>query len=262
MVRGFYTAASGMISQEKRLNAIANNIANTSTAGYKRDDLVLGTFGEHLAVRMNTYNQSPLIAQGDGVFMQTVDSKYTDYVQGGFDYTSRPLDLAIQGEGFFVIRDAAGELRFTRNGQFALDEEGYLILPGYGRVQGEGGDIEIGTSSFAVGADGTVYRMPTTGDAAADEPEEIDALMLAAVDDYAELEKLPSGLFAAENYSYLNIDASDTAVLQGTLEHSNVNITEEMTNMLASQRSLQAASQLVRMHDEMTEQANNQINRL
>lgn len=262
MVRGFYTAASGMVTQEKKLNAYANNMANVSTAGYKKDNLISGTFGEHLAVRMNTYNVSPLHRIGDGVFGQTVDSEYNDWSQGDLLQTDRTLDIAIQGEGFFII-DFMGEELLTRNGQFALDDEGCLILPGFGRVQGEGGDISIGTSFFQVDSQGVVYRLPEDPEEdPEEEPEEIDRLRIAIPDDYAEMKKTASGLFSVGGYTELPEDGGATRIMQGVLEGSNVNLAEEMTRMMASQRGLQSASQIIKMYDEMTDKAYNTISRI
>ena len=257
MLRGFYTAASGIVSQEKRLNSIANNISNATKAGYKKDDLVFSTFGEHIAVRMNTYNQSELHPIGNGVWMQTVDETYTNYQQGAFETTGRPMDMAIQGEGFFVVARADGELRLTRDGQFALDEEGYLVLPGFGRVQGQDGDLQIGVSNFTVSQNGTI-TIPGEDDE--DEPQVIGRLAVAIPDDYAALEKDELGLFIPQEYALLAEEGDKRGVvLQNMVERSNVNMSEEMTRMIAAQRSLQSASQLVRMYDQMSAEANRKL---
>ena len=258
MLRGFYTAASGIISQEKRLNAIANNIANSSTAGYKKDDVVLGTFGEHLAVRMNTYNQTPLTPIGNGVWMQVADDKYTDFEQGGFESTGRSLDMAIRGEGFFVVATPDGD-RLTRDGQFALDADGYLVLPGFGRVQGQGGDIFIGPSEFLVAENGAIYLPPEEGGG---ELMLIGRLAIALPDDYAALEKDRLGFFIAPNYALMGETHRGTSIMQTYIERSNVNMGEEMTRMIATQRSLQAASQIVKMYDDMSEQGNTRLSRV
>jgi len=259
MIRGFYTAASGLLTQEKKLNTYANNVANNTTAGYKKDNLIAGTFGEHIAIRMDKYNRkTPQIELGAGVFMQVVDSKYTDHAQGAFNDTNRPFDLAVQGEGYFVVQDAEGNDLLTRNGQFGLDQEGYLILPGFGRVQGAGGDIEIGSSNFSVDRNGTVYLH---SDDPEEEPQEIGRLQVVIPTDYATMEKTPSGLLTADNYTEI-AENGDTQVLQGTLERSNVDMSEEMSRIIASQRGLQSASQLVKMYDEMNGRAVEQLGRV
>lgn len=258
MVRGYYTAASGIVSQEKRLNAIANNISNVSTAGYKRGDVVMGTFGEHIAVRMNAYQRRPTVEIGRGVFMQTVTDEYTNYSQGGFEDTYRPMDLAIMGSGFFVVADAEGNEYLTRDGQFSLDDEGCLVLPGYGRVQGDGGDIEIGTSEFEVGVDGSVYVIPVEAD---EEPELIGRITVALPEDYDAMYKAANGMFVSDDYVLAGEDTGGFAIRQGRVERSNVNIAEEMSIMIQSQRSLQSSSQIVKMYDNLTEQMNTRVAR-
>lgn len=258
MLRGFYTSASGIVTQEKRLNTIANNIANSSTAGYKKDNVTMSTFGEHIAVRMNTYNQSPLHRIGNGAWMQVTDEKHTSFMQGTFDYTGRSLDMALQGEGFFVIGTPEGN-RLTRDGQFAVDEDGYLVLPERGRVQGQRGDIRVGTSKFVVSDNGTIYLMPQEDDDVEEGLIELDRLAIALPEDYIALEKDAAGLYVAEDYTLMREDGGQGIVMHEYVERSNVDMTEEMTRMLAAQRSLQSASQLVKMYDEMSDQGNRSI---
>lgn len=260
MIRGFYTAASGIISQEKKLNTYANNIANASTAGYKKDDLVAGTFGEHIAIRMNAYKRQGVHHElGGGVFMQVIDEKYTDYTQGAFQETQRPFDFALQGDGYFVVEDGEGNQLLTRDGQFGLDEDGNLILPGFGRVQGEGGDITLDSSDFYVSPDGTIYMYPEDQ---GDEGEEVDRLMVVIPTDYATMEKTPAGLFTTDSTAEVDMETGATVVRQGVIERSNVDMSQEMTRIIASQRGLQSAGQLVRMYDEMNAKANDQLGRL
>lgn len=258
MLRGYYTAASGIVTQEKRLNTYSNNIVNASTVGYKKDNLISGVFGEHLAVRMNAYQNAVHNPIGPGVFMQRIDEKYTDYMQGTFDFTQRPMDIAVQGEGFFVIQKQDGEY-LTRDGQFSLDDEGYLILPGFGRVLGENGEIEIGVSSFGVDGDGNIYVTPFDAEPD-DEPELLDRLLIVSPQDPEDIEKADDSLYTTSAYTV--VDGANTEILQGTLERANVNMAEEMTRVIASQRSLQSCSQIVKMYDELAEKITSQISRV
>lgn len=261
MLRGYYTAASGMVTQEKRLNTYANNITNASTVGYKKDNLVSGDFGEHLAIRMNAYQGVPYHPIGQGVFMQIVDEKYTDYQQGAFESTQRPMDFAIAGDGFFVIQKDDGEY-LSRDGQFSLDEEGYLVLPGFGRVMGESGELEIGTSTFSVDEHGYVYVTPFDAEPE-DEPELLDRLLIVNPDSFEtiDFDKAQDSLYSVPG-GYTPVDWTGTAVLQGTLERSNVNMAEEMTRVMASQRALQSCSQIVKMYDDMADKITTQISRV
>jgi flagellar basal-body rod protein FlgG len=261
MLRGYYTAASGISVQEKKLNTYASNAANVSTVGYKKDNLVSGVFGEHLAVRLNQYHSMATNNIGPGVFMQVVDEKYTDHNQGAFTMTDRPMDLAIEGDGFFVIAREDGEF-LTRDGQFSLDEEGYLELPGYGRVLGEGGEIQIGTAEFYVDGFGNIYAIPF--DSAYDEEVEaelIDTLQIVDPAVWETMDKTPEGFYNAPE-GFAQVDFTNTRVLQGRLENSNVNMAEEMTRVMYSQRSLQSCSQIVKMYDEMADKITTQISRV
>jgi flagellar basal-body rod protein FlgG len=258
MVRGFYTAASGLVTQEKKLNSIANNIANVSTVGYKRDGLITGTFGEHMSVRMNAYQNRRTVDICPGVFMTTIVDDYTDYTQGSFDQTGRALDFALAGEGYFVVAGDDGQEYLTRDGQFSLDEDGFLVLPGYGRVQGVDGDIQVTGSQVSVWADGTI----NVGNGEPEEEmEQVGRLAIAFPAEEAPPEK--SGeLFVSEDYALAEEGDARYSVRQGILERSNVTIANEMTEMMATQRTLQSCSQIVKMYDEMTEQANSRISRI
>lgn len=257
MVRGFYTAASGVVTQEKRLNVYANNITNVSTAGFKKDNLVAGTFGEHIAVRLNAYGSTNGTNLGPGVFMQTSAGEYTDHTQGAFMDTARPLDLAIQGNGYFIINNGE-ETALTRDGQFSLDAEGYLVLPGFGRVQGDGGDILIGTSDFMVDSSGDIYLLPV------EEGEDYE--LIAAIDiavPTGEMKKNNDGLFTAEQYVLADVaEDNDAKIYQGRVERSNVDAGEEMARIIESQRSFQSCSQIVKMYDELAEQMNTRLGRV
>lgn len=258
MLRGYYTAASGMVTQEKKLNNIGQNITNASSAGYKKNNIVEGTFGEHIAVRMNAYMNRGTVDIGKGVYMQTAADEYTDYTQGGLTFTERPMDMAIMGNGFFVVADAEGNEYLTRDGQFSLDAEGYLVLPGFGRVQGDGGDIYIGISEFSVDRTGMIYLTPP-----GEEPVEVSRLSIAIPGDYDAMSKAANGMFITEDYDLLPETGSpDTAVIQGRLESSNVNMAEEMARMIASQRTFQSCSQIVKMYDELSDQINSRISRI
>lgn len=262
MIRGYYTAASGLVTQEKKLNAIANNLTNANTVGYKRDDIIMGTFGQELAVRMNAYQSAASSPIGESVYMQVVDEKYTNHIQGGFEQTTRPLDMSIAGNGFFVVADAEGQEYLTRDGQFSIDAEGYLVLPGFGRVQGEDGDIFLDTSAISVDRFGGIHAENEDG-----ELEHIDTLQIAMPDEDAVMEKHRNSLYVTDDFTVFNPEdladsEFDFAVRQFNLERSNVNLSDEMTNMIASQRSLQSCSQIVKMYDELAAEITTRVSKI
>jgi flagellar basal-body rod protein FlgG len=211
-----------------------------------------------MSVRMNAYQGRRTVDIGPGVYMSTIVDEYTDHSQGGFDQTNRALDMALAGDGYFVVAGNDGQEYLTRDGQFSLDEDGFLVLPGYGRVQGVDGDIQITGSQVSVWADGTVT---VQSDDPADDPAQVGRLAIAFPDEETPMAKARD-LFVAEDYTLAEEVDGRFTVRQGYIERSNVTIATEMTEMMATQRTLQSCSQIVKMYDEMTEQANSRISRI
>ena len=137
MYQGFYNLTSGMLTQNRNLNVISNNMVNIQTPGYKRDKMVSTTFQEEMLYRTGKRykdNKEPMATTSK---IRTADRTYVNYEQGSFDVTDGIYDFALGGEGFFCIDTPTG-VRYTRNGSFSVDDEGYLTLNGMGRVQGVG----------------------------------------------------------------------------------------------------------------------------
>jgi flagellar basal-body rod protein FlgG len=150
MNRAIYTAASGGMAALARLDAVAQNLANANTAGYK---------AERVLFRVRPLDETAAGA-GDPILAETAAqvaevATVRDFSQGPVRASGNPLDVAITGEGFFVVATPRGE-RYTRQGNFTLDRDGALVTAGGDRVQGEGGDIRLGTGTPAIGDDGTV----------------------------------------------------------------------------------------------------------
>ncbi len=143
MIRSLYTAGTNMIVQRKRMDVITNNIANVDTTGFKGDKLLSRSFEDMLlervgdpAVLNRSYNVGPL---NTGVH---IDEVITDFTQGTVMETGRPTDVALMTDGFFVINTPAGE-RYTRDGSFSRNAEGYLVTSDGSNVVGENGNIQI-----------------------------------------------------------------------------------------------------------------------
>ena len=133
MFKGFYNLTSSMLTHQQNLNVIANNMANISTAGYKQDLYTASTFDDVMYSRMgNKHNTGQEI--GRQSYIRAASRIYTDYTQGILEPTGIALDFAIHGDGFFAVQDPDGGIAYTRMGNFSLDDEGYLCLPGYGQV--------------------------------------------------------------------------------------------------------------------------------
>lgn len=157
MFKGFYNLTSSMLTHQQNLNVIANNMVNISTAGYKQDLYTASTFDDVMYSRMgNKHNTGQEI--GRQSYIRAASRIYTDYTQGILEPTGIALDFAIHGDGFFAVQDPDGGIAYTRMGNFSLDDEGYLCLPGYGQVlDPELQPIYLGTDQIYGGNQGTIY---------------------------------------------------------------------------------------------------------
>ncbi len=242
MYKGFYNLSSSMLTQNKNLNVISNNLANVSTSGYKSDRMVTGTFKDEV---MSRTANNILGAEGESLgnsSMITVPYEtVTDFTDGGWEETGSVLDFAINGAGFFEVA-TQDETVYTRNGSLALDEEGYIVLQGIGRVIGSSGPIQLTSDNFNVTQDGGIYD--ATG-------KLISKLKIVDFDNYDNLTKVDEGVFTSGDAA----QEADSLVLWKYVETSNVNPMHEMTDMLVSQRTLQSAAQVLKMYDSMAAKA-------
>lgn len=162
MIRGLYTAASGMLAASYRQTTVSNNIANLNTYGYREEITRQNAFANLLVVQM-AHEPSPWISGVNGRAIGSVgtgtmtDVSRPSLAQGPLIPTNGPLDMAIQGDGFFVLQSPEGEV-LTRDGHFTLDANGNLVSSQGYLVLGEGGPINVGTAPFAVSADGTITQ--------------------------------------------------------------------------------------------------------
>ena len=139
MFKGFYNLTSGMMTQQKRMSNVANNLTNISTPGFKGSHHTISTFQDVMYNRVGNLNKSSYQPIGRQSYIVATDEIVTDYTQGALEETGIALDAAIDGEGFFAIRNAANETMYTRSGSFSLDEQGYLCYSGFGRVRRRSG---------------------------------------------------------------------------------------------------------------------------
>ena len=181
MFQGFYDLASNMITQNRNLNIISNNMSNVSTPGYKMDRMMESTFRDEMLYR---YDQDGRTEVGTVSRMNVADERVTDYTEGGIRETGYPLDVGLTGDGFFVIETENGEV-YTRNGSFNLNNQGYLILPGMGRVMGTNGPIQVDTDDITIDSQGRIT--------AADNGRYFGTLDIVDFADYGELTKVTAG---------------------------------------------------------------------
>jgi flagellar basal-body rod protein FlgF len=243
MDNAVYAATTGMLNRAKALDITGNNIANVNTAGYKQQQLTTRTFGEYVTYRVSAEGKTPI---GQGTHGCIADSIYSDISQGTFQQTGRSLDLAIAGDGFFVTEDQNGNRRLTRDGNFYIDGEGYLTAASGAYVVGQNGTINLGASAaLTVGADGTLSA----------DGQYLDRLSIVVPDNAGGLAKQADG-----TYTYAGGTGAFTGnILQGSLELSNVDMTEQMATMIEESRSFQSLSQIVRILDTVNQKAVNEI---
>ncbi|MCI9146938.1 MAG: flagellar hook-basal body protein [Hungatella sp.] len=270
MYQGFYNLTSGMLTQSRNLNVISNNMVNIQTPGYKRDKMVSTTFQEEMLYRTGRRykdNPEPIATTSK---IRTADRTYVSYEQGSYDMTEGTLDFALTGNGFFCIDTPQG-VRYTRNGSFSVDDEGYLVLNGAGRVLGKEGPIAITSEDFGVSNQGVISVRPKAVGTDEDddeggydedetvEPEILGTLRIVDFEDYEQLHKEDYGLFSTAQAPQ---EQEMPSILWQSLEKSNVDMVEEMTAMMTSQRALQSAAQVLKMYDQVMSKAVTDVGRL
>jgi flagellar basal-body rod protein FlgG len=251
MFRGFYQLTSAMLSHGRRLDVIANNMTNISTAGYKSERYTDSTaFREAVLSRVGNKDKVNTEEIGPISYILAPDQQYTDYTQGSLEETELPLDFAIEGDGFFAI-EWDGEIAYTRAGSFNLDDELYLVLPGQGRVLDVNNQpIQLPTDQIYVDVDGGIYTLNNRNHLA--------DLGVFSFEDNAALERNDYGLFtggqpqASENY----------VIHHKWLERSNSNMVHEMVSMMSAQRALQSAAQMSKIYDQVITKDTTELGRL
>lgn len=277
-----------MVAQQHRMNAISNNLANANTVGYKRDVSVHKAFPELLLRRTNddgvvqfpyrnepvgSIDKAPVAGRlGTGVEQNEV---FTIFEQGAVRQTENPFDMALEGEGFFVVDTPYGE-RYTRSGNFTIGPESLLVTQqGYPVLGNDGNPIEIKLNNFVVDEEGRVFA----NERFMDDPERLVQMMENQWDETIQVGQLR--LVGMEETRYLNKEGSnlwnttlesgdaedllgDTRpkVLQGFLEDANVNPVVEMTQMIEVNRAYEANQKVVQSQDQSTSQLINTILRV
>jgi flagellar basal-body rod protein FlgG len=250
MVKGLYTSALGMMTQMKRMDIIADNLANVNTTGFKRDKAAVHSFSEELLKRVDDPSDQPHHSVSMGRISQGVfiDDIYTVHESGALKKTGGALDVAVAGAGFFVVQVDEGQM-YTRDGSFSLDAEGSLITKEGSRVLGEGGAITIPQGIVTISDDGRIYSSGVY----------VDTLRMASFQDERQLRKQGDNMFSA-------IEGAEQGefsgkITQGFLEASNVNPIREMTEMISVSRAYDANQRMIVSHDAIMSRTVNDIGR-
>lgn len=256
MVKGLYTAYTGLKQQQNRLDIITNNMANASTTGYKKEGVTSVGFDEVLAVKIKDSSDAYLNkALGHMSMGVKIGETYTDYSQGSFRVTDNDYDLALDGAGFFEISftNKAGETttKYTRDGSFTLTKEGFLVTKDGDFVLGSNGPIQIDTQLKAsIDDNGNIYQ----------EGELVDTINVVDFTDYNYLAKYGENLYDLVEGGTMQESAA--RVQQGVLEMSNMNIVSEMVDMIAITRNFESNQKVMQTIDDTLDKTVNQVGRV
>jgi flagellar basal-body rod protein FlgG len=237
MLEGLYSAAAGMQAQQQRIDSVANDLANVNTNGYKHTRVA---FRDLLYVN----DAAGKVRSGAGAAASTIGRGFT---QGAMRETGNPLDVAIEGEGFLRVRRADGTDALTRDGALRIDPQGRLTTT-RGELLQPAITVPAGTSesAVAIASDGTVSA----------NNRQIGRIQLVNVRSPEALQSLGDNLFRTTAASGTAANATAARLTQGTVEASNVDVGDAMTEMLDAQRGFQLASKVVQMQDQMLQIAN------
>lgn len=258
MVKGLYTAYTGMVNEQNRMDIMTNNLANASTVGYKKEGSTSQSFNDVLTVKIKDQSVGMRNVQKIGIKNPGVKigENYTDYTQGSFRITDNTYDLALAGDGFFAIEftNKAGETdtKYTRAGQFTLNKDGYLVT--------EEGDYVLDTQNRRIRLntlldskitdDGTIYQ----------NDQAVARIQVTDFADYDYLEKYGETYY--QPIQGAQTIATNAQVKSGYLEMSNVQVVSEMVNLISITRAYESNQKVIQTIDGTLDVAANQIGKL
>lgn len=259
MLKALWIAATGMEAQNLNIDVISNNLANVNTPGFKKDradfeDLMYQTI-KLVGAPATSQTQVPTgISIGQGVRPVAVQKIFS---QGDYKQTNNPLDLAIEGDGFFQILLPNGDLAYTRAGSFKLDRDGRIVTADGDPLQPEI-TIPQDAEAINIGQDGTVSVLQPGNTT----PTQLGQIQLVRFINPAGLKSIGRNLFMPTESSgepILGIPGENGfgTIAQGYLEMSNVSVVEEMVNMIIAQRAYEINAKAIQTADEMLQMANN-----
>ncbi len=261
MLKGLYTAYTGMLNEQHRMDVMTNNLANASTNGYKKEGATSQAFRDVLTYKIKDLSEGAGIAKplGYNNFGVKIGEGYTDYSEGPIRESDSRFDLAISGPGFFEISytNKAGETstKYTRDGSFTMDMNGYLVT--------QDGDYVMGTNNARIRLDPLLdFRVDTSGNIMQGEGNApVAQIRIRDFEDYNYLSKYGENFYEAVDGAR-PIDAEDARVHQGYLEGSNISVVTEMVNMINISRAYETNQKVIQTYDSSLEIAVNQLGKL
>ena len=259
MIRALYTAASGMNAQQANIDNVAHNLANVNTAGFKKSRVEF----EDLVYQQITPPGSPTSTEAEapvglevGLGSRAVATA-RNFAAGNLRATNAPLDMAIEGQGFFQVTLPGGETGYTRAGALHLNGQGQLVTAEGMQLEPQI-TIPANATTVSVSKDGIVSVIV----AGQQDPQQVGTIELANFQNPAGLQARGGNIFVATIASgdpTTGVPGSEGmgTIAQGFLEDSNVSVVEEMVNMILGQRAYEANSRVIRAADDMLQQINN-----
>lgn len=258
MVKGLYTAYTGMLNEQHRMDVITNNLANSDTHGYKKEGATSQAFDTVLGYKIKDISDAPNLARGIGNMNLGVKigENYTDYSQGPFRVTGNTYDLAIAGDGFFNVEftNKAGEksTKYTRDGAFSVNKDGYLVTKdGDYVLNTDNGRIRVDpVRDVAVDTRGNIFHDGTS----------VGTIQITDFNDYNYLEHYGENYFEPVDGATRKV--ADYTINQGYLETSNVQVVQEMVEMISVSRQYESNQRMITTIDSTLEIASRQLGKV
>ncbi len=263
MLKGLYTAYTGMIQEQQRMDTLTNNLANSDTVGFKKEGLTSQSFDSVFVDKIKDGSEAYHYGRRIGTANPGVKigESYVDWSEGAFEVTDNEVDFAIGGKGFFTIEftNKAGETKtmYTRDGNFQVTTDGYLVTTDGDYVLGKGAGgqgqrIKLDpTQNFRVDTEGYIYQ----------NDQVVGQMQLTDFADYNYLEHYGENYYYPVEGAELQ-DATGAKIFQGYLESSNVGIVSEMVEMISVSRQYEANQKIIQTYDRSLEIAVTQLGRL
>lgn len=244
MLRGLYTAYTGMLNQQHRMDTITNNLANSATTGYKKEGATSQSFDELMMTKLRDSSEGFLDRRiGLTTLGVKIGENFTDYTQGSLKTTDNTLDIALAGDGFFEIsyKNKAGveSLKYTRDGSFTLTKDGWLVTKDGDFVQGINGNISLDTyAEIEIDTEGRIFENGKV----------VDQIKLVDFEDYNYLRKFGENMY--DPVEGATQKGATGTFRQGFLEQSNVNVISEMVEMITIARAYEANQKFIQSADD------------
>lgn len=258
MVKGLYTAYTGMINQEQRMDVLTNNLANADTNGYKKEGVTAQSFDSILAYKIKDNSEGYRLAKKTGVHNPgvKVGEGYTDFSQGSLKTTNNPYDMALTDQGFFAIefQNKQGEtsVKYTRDGNFTLNADGELVT--------QEGDYVLDTNGKHIKIDPLQTSTIDSQGQIIQDGSVVATIQVTDFEDYNYLTRYGENYF--EPIDGATQKESSAKVYAGYLESSNISVVNEMVNMITLSRAYETNQKLITTYDSTLDIAANQLGRV